>query len=328
MPPKREYYKKLLASVGVDKEHDQDAKLFEAPRRPKQEGKFMIFKPSVYQADTVYMPEDNGFNYILDVVDLAHKNVDAEPMRGRTSMDVIQAFEAMFRRKYISRETMQYLYTDAGTEFCNEEFDGYMKQNEVIHRVTRVARKNQTGVVEYYNGVITKVLGVKMGTDEIRLEETGRWKDSLPRVIKAINDNKKDPPKIKDFFKDPIVKESDLDLNIGDYVHVKLEQPIDTITGEKYNGNQKFRNGDLRYSREVHKIVNISMLPNQPVRFFLEGINNATFMRWELVKATDTHADEMRAIEERKKAEEEEKQRKKASESKRQIVLRNRTAYV
>ena len=118
-----------------------------------------------------------------------------------------------------------------------------------------------------------------------------------------------------------------MDLKVGDYVHVKLEEPRDTITNEKFNA-KKFRNGDLRYSREVHKIVDIKILNNQPVRFVLEGIGNATFMRYELVKATDTNADEMRAVEERKKAEEEEKQRKKASESKRQIVLRNRTAYV
>ena len=328
MPPKkREYFKKLLGAVGVDRENDHDAKLFEAPKAPKREGKFLNFLPSIYQADLIFMPNDGGFQYVLDVVDLATKAIDAEPMTGKTSNHVIQAFESIFRRPYIKRESMRYLYTDAGSEFCNDEFDTYMKQNDVIHRVTRVGRKNQMGVVEYFNGVITKVLGAKIGVDEIRFEDRGEWKRYLPNVIKAMNENKKEPQKISEFFKPPIVNDSDLDLKVGDYVHVKLEEPRDAITNEKFNA-KKFRNGDLRYSREVHKIVDIKILNNQPVRFVLEGIGNATFMRYELVKATDTHADEMRAVEERKKAEEEEKQRKKASESKRQIGLRNRTAYV
>ena len=329
MPPKGKYFNELMNAVGVNRETDHDAKLFQAPKKPKREGKFMVFKSFIFQADVIYMPKDGEYNYILDVVDVSTRAIDAEPMRNRSSMDVIQAFEAIFKRKHISLENMIYLFTDAGTEFCNDEFDTYMQQNDILHRVTRVGRKNQMSIVEYFNGVLTKVLGTKMGVDEIRLEERGEWKRYLSPLVERMNQHKKEPRKIYEFFKDPIVKDSDLDLTEGDWVHVKLEEPRDTITNEKYN-SKKFRNGDLRYSRKIYKIDKVVISNGQPVRFILQGITNASFMRYELVKALETNAQQKQSEIDRKIEEKKEKERKKAEDpnTKRQLVLRNRTAYV
>lgn len=329
MPPKGKYFTKILGAIGVDKEHDHDAKLFQAPVRPQREGKFMVFQSTSFQADVIYMPPDGEYNYILDVVDISTRAIDAEPMKGRSSMDVIQAFEAIFKRRYISLVNMVYLYTDAGTEFCNDEFDTYMKQIDVLHRVTRVGRKNQMSIVEYFNGVITKVLGTKMGVHEMRFEERGEWKRYLPAVIESMNQNKKEPRKIFEFFQNPIIKPSDMDLKEGDWVHLKLEEPRDTITDEKYNA-KKFRNGDLRYSREIHQIDKVLIMNNQPVRFILKGVKDASFMRYELIKATETNAQQRQSEVDAKEAEKREKERQKAEDpkTKRQLVLRNRTAFV
>ena len=132
---------KLLEKVGVDN-NKMSVKLTQAPRVINKSS-FQVFQKSmIIQADLIYMTEDKGYNYILNVVDVASRNCDAVPIKGRTAEDVIDGFEVIFKRKYISENT-RYLYTDPGTEFKNEIFSNYMKTKGIILRHTFTNRKNQ-----------------------------------------------------------------------------------------------------------------------------------------------------------------------------------------
>lgn len=329
MPPKSKLFDKLYEAVGLNKQQDHDVKLLEPPKN-KRGGKFNVMFPSMFQADLIYMPEDQGFNYILDVVDVSTHDVDAEPLVGRTTDHIIQGFERIFKRKYIKRETMKFLYTDNGSEFANAEFETYCKQNDIIHRMSRPYRKNQTGVVEYMNGLFTKVLGTSMTVGELRMEERNTvWVKHLPNIIKTLNENRREPKKIREFFHDPVIKPSDTDLKEGDYVHIVLEKPVDAITEQNTNAT-KFRHGDLRYTKKVYKIVLITSYPSQPMRYMVEGYKNVSFLRGELVKATQTNQEQKEHEENKRKDDEEEKKRERDNDPSRRrtLELRNRTVRV
>lgn len=275
---------KLMNAVGVDV-NKKEAKLM-THKPVKNKSKFRIVKEQILiQADLIYMPDDGNYNYILTVVDVGSRICDAQPLTGRTSQHVIDGFERIFRRKYIKSDQVEYCYTDKGAEFQNSEFHEYMeKQKGITVRHTMTNRKNQMGIVEYYNYLITKVLGVKMGSEELQ-HKNGQmnWKDVLPKLVKTINENRKDPSKtmkIKEIFADPKIEKNEQWLKQGDLVHVALQQPKD-FDGKRLHG--KFRHGDQRFEEQTRKIERVLIKPNEQVRYMVEGIKNASFLRSELL---------------------------------------------
>lgn len=328
MPPKSKLFDRLYNAVGVDKTKTA-VKLVNAPPVINKSS-FKVFMGNiVVQADLIYMPENKGKNFILTVVDVASRACDAEPLAGRTAEDVCEGFDVIFKRKNI--KPPKYLYTDPGTEFKNEIFHDHMKSYNVIVRHSMTARKNQMGIVEYYNHIITKVLGTKMTSAEIESHEANNdWVDALPLLITELNKEKREQT-IGDFLKMPIFTKNEKLLEIGDYVHVRLQQPKDTVTGQKLNGN--FRNGDQKFDEKVSEISFISIRPGQPVRYTVNGMNNVTFLRSELLLADDN---EIKSENDKKnKGKEAEKKEKEAEDNQKRnfkglniMELRNRKVYM
>ena len=74
-----------------------------------------------YMADILYLPETKeGFKYLLVITDLATREFDIEPLKSKTTDEVLTAMKAMFKRKYISIPKAS-LRTDNGTEFNDLE---------------------------------------------------------------------------------------------------------------------------------------------------------------------------------------------------------------
>ena len=61
--------------------------------------------------------------------------------------------------------------------------------------------------------------------------------------------------------------------DIGTKVRVKLDNPI----GNKLHG--KFRNSDIRFSKEVHTITDIILSPHQPPLYELDDSNKALYTK-------------------------------------------------
>lgn len=281
----------LFDALNIDKDK-QTTKLTEAPQiKNKEKGKFMVVKKfAVVQADVIYMKEDpKGYKYIMTVVDVATRAMDAEPMIGRTADDAIEAFDRIFKRKRITTE-IETLYTDPGSEFANKKFHEHMNTYGIEVRHTKTARKGQMGVVEYFNHLITKSLYTKMTTVELETKKDfSEWSDLLPKVVTILNEagNLK-KPKTTQFFKDirATNKEIDERLEVGEVVHVRLETPVDHLLDKNNKLHGTFRNGDIRWEQSLTEITNVIMVPNQPIRYMVKKYNNATFLRKELLIAS------------------------------------------
>jgi hypothetical protein len=295
MPPKGKYYDDLFKAVGADR-NDEETRLFQAqPVKNQKKAHFGVFEKDIMaQADLVFMPFDQGYRYLLTVTDVFSKAVDAVPLENK-SADVIEEGmrHILSKSKYISGKKLLYLYTDNGSEFTNPKFKEMVTDEfGIVLRHTMPYRKNQTGPIEHINGVITAVLQVAASAEEIKNGEVNRaWVDKVPQLVKAMNEKaverfEKKEPTINKFIKGETIVDKNEDLlKEGDLVHVALQVPKDHLTGKRMNG--KFRNGDQRYDRDVRAVERVAMYPNQPVRYILEGMKNVSFLRGELLRATE-----------------------------------------
>jgi hypothetical protein len=283
----------LFEAVNVQPD-DFNTKLTEAPAiRQKEKGKFMVpIYGAVVFADLIYMNEDSqGFKFILTVVDVATRKMDAIGLKGRTSQDIIEAFEQIWKRPYLPRENILHIYTDPGTEFKNNDFKEYLNTMGIGLRHTMTARKSQSGVVEYYNHLITKALNTKTTTQELATKQANyEWREYLDKIVKVLNDeNNTKKPNIKEYFKDMRTTNTELNnrLEVGTLVHVRLQQPKDHLMEKNNKLHGGFRNGDVRWELDTTTISNVLLLPNQPIRYMVKKYNNVSFMRKELLLAND-----------------------------------------
>ena len=242
-------------------------------------------KNGSHQADLSFLPTDNGYKYALVVVDLATKKTDAEPLKTKTSKEVLSAMKTIYKRKYLKEP--DYLEVDAGSEF-KDFFEKYYK-NRLEIRVKEAGRHRQQSVVETRNALLGRTLNKRMVGEEINTGvESTDWVKFLPKVIKAINDNYTQTAKSVDANL-PIAGSKDA-LNIlpeGTMVRVQLDNPVHHLTGHRLFGG--FRQGDLRWTKTPKPISQIYLRPDQPPMYKVGENKNVAYTKNQLspVKANE-----------------------------------------
>lgn len=93
-----------------------------------------VFINEHWQADLVDMKlfkkENDGFSYILTVIDVFSKVARATPLKDKSGKSLVNAFEPMIKDVFPS-----HLQTDAGTEFMNVNFQKLLRDNLIHHFV-------------------------------------------------------------------------------------------------------------------------------------------------------------------------------------------------
>ena len=83
-----------------------------------------------FQADLVEMrefsKENDGYNYLLTVIDCFSKYSWAIPIRNKTAEEIIKSFDNIFKE----RKPLK-LQTDKGKEFINKKFQSFLKEHNV-----------------------------------------------------------------------------------------------------------------------------------------------------------------------------------------------------
>ena len=80
-----------------------------------------------------YTKDNDGYKYVLVVIDDFSRFADAEPIKSKTPDDVIQAIKTIFAR---SSKLPITLRSDKGTEFLNRKMNTYLKKRGVAHQST------------------------------------------------------------------------------------------------------------------------------------------------------------------------------------------------
>lgn len=226
-----------------------------------------VFNPNVYyQADILYMPEDNKYKYILGCVDLYDGSLDAEPLKERDNKSIIKAFKEIFKRKYLDYPV--FITLDQGTEFKGATKE-YFDNNGTYVKYALTGRHRQLANIERVNQRIQSVLFKRMASQELLTGEPSReWVDDLPDLIKIFNERKKKPLE-KEISDLPIAdKYTGNLLKIGQKVRVQLDYPIRTTDNKRLNGT--FRTSDIRFSPKIYEIEEVLLKPGYPPMYLID----------------------------------------------------------
>jgi Integrase core domain/Chromo (CHRromatin Organisation MOdifier) domain len=134
-----------------------------------------------WQADLVVIPDlaefNDGYIYILTVIDVFSKYAFAEPLKKKTGNDMVKAFSKIFEE---SGRKPQKLQTDKGTEFLNSIFQSFLKREEIDFFTTNSDFK--AAVCERFN----RSLKGRMW-HYFTQNNTRRYVEVLPRLMEAYN---------------------------------------------------------------------------------------------------------------------------------------------
>ena len=266
-----EFFKDLLTNKKhkIDKPKTTLDKLYEKPKDDKdvEAGKFPYPKPNFWQqCDLLFLPNDKGFTYCLVVVDIGSRQVDAEPLQSKNSVDVLKALNTIWKRKILN--VPKILTTDQGNEFKGDVVKGLNKL-DIILKIAKTGRHRQVALVERKNQTIGNLIHKLIIHDELATgKSSSSWTKALPIIIKVINEKVKENfKKQKDSFENRIIKVDDM-LQEGDNVRVQLDNPM-SLQGNKLHG--RFRSGDIRFNPTIRTIKYILIKQNQPPIYLLDG---------------------------------------------------------
>lgn len=106
----------------------------------------------VWEADLIELRNlksyNDGYSYLLVIIDVLSKYVWIEPLRDKTSIGVVRAFERVLARS--GGRTPVYLQSDKGKEFIAQDLQKFLKERNIRFRVTRNPDV-KAAVVERFN---------------------------------------------------------------------------------------------------------------------------------------------------------------------------------
>lgn len=253
----------------------------------------------MHQADTLFLANDKGYQYLLVVVDVGTRMIDAEPMKGTTSKETAAALKKIYSRKGNASilEVPKILSTDQGSEFKGE-VKKYMDEINVYMKTARTKRHRQVALVERKNRDIGTLVQTHIADDEARTgQASSAWVSDIRHIIKAINKKTK---AMSDKYS--VKREREADrlpratgpstklLSVGTKVRVQLDSPKE---------GDKFRAADERWDRTVRTIQFVLLKPNQPPMYQVSGIENAHYTYNQLQQVSNTEVEPLRRMQTR-----------------------------
>lgn len=279
MPQSDKFYDKLIS--GKKKSNKTLEQLYVKPKKDKGVNvpHFQVSGPNItQQADLLFLPNDDGNKYLLNVVDIYNGKTDAEPLKTKDAATVKKAFDNIYSRKLLKMPKR--IEVDAGNEFKGP-VKQYFNTNKVNVKVAMPGRHRQLAMVERKNQTIGTAIHKRQTAQElITGVQSKEWIEDLPHIIKAIN--RKAKPRIKNASDLPVCAGDACNLlNVGDKVRIQLDNPISATEDEK-RLHGRFRSSDIRWSIKIYKINHVALKPNFPPMYMVEGINNASFTKNQL----------------------------------------------
>ena len=234
--------------------------------------KSQVFEKDIYyQADCLYMPEDNKYKYMLVCCDMYDGALDAEPLKEITPESILKAFKEIFTRNYLNYPV--FITFDKGNEFKGINITNYFKKNGTNIKYALTGRHRQLANVERANQKIATILFKRMSSQELITGEPDKhWVDDLKPLIKVLNEHKKKPLK-REINIYPIVDKYSGDLiKIGSNVRLLLDYPINTTNNARLNG--KFRSSDIRWTPTIYQTTQVLLKPGYPPGYLTTANDN------------------------------------------------------
>jgi L-rhamnose mutarotase len=226
--------------------------------------------------------KNNGYRYILTVIDVLSKYAWAVPLKDKTAKEVAKAFEEIFKEAI-----PQKVWTDQGSEFYNSTVKTLFKKHNI--QLYSTYGDHKSAVVERFN----RTMKAKMYKSFTK-NNNRKWVEVLPELLKNYNSTKHRTIKMTpnaaiipknydqlmfNFMNSgKSTKEAAPKLKAGDYVRI-----------QRIKGT--FEKGETaNWSMEIFKIKEV--LKTHPVTYKIEEFDGSpiegSFYEQELQKTEQT----------------------------------------
>ena len=285
MDNKEQYYKYFnLADVPQQfKQRQEIYNLFkkQATESQQESPHFYNFKKDdTHQADTLFLPNDDGYAYALVVTDVSTGLTDAEPMelnnetawKGPSEEQAIEAIRTIYNRKgeHSILKPPNLLITDSGNEF-GPKFQSFFQSKRINFKKALPGRHRQIAMVERKNQIIGRALFMRMFSQELlKGKPSKEWVDDLKFLIKKLNEKYSHPPPTDEslYEKSDLVKNlKQTIIPIGTKVRVALDEPRN-YKETKLSG--RFRDTDQRWYQDIYKIIGYNFDPHEPLMYIID----------------------------------------------------------
>jgi hypothetical protein len=117
---------------------------------------------------------NSKYKYLLNIIDLFSKYAYVMPLKSKSANDIIEGFSSVF-----ARAKPEKLWTDQGTEFVNNKFKDFLKQNNI--ELYHVYNEEKSVVVERFNRTLGELLSRKITENSQKFKKEKQF-------VKALND--------------------------------------------------------------------------------------------------------------------------------------------
>lgn len=135
-----------------------------------------------FQADLVemipYAHQNNGYKYILVIIDTFSKFAWCVRLKNKTGMEVTKAMQYVFEKN--PNRIPKNLQTDAGKEFYNGSFQKLMRRHNINHYSTY--SKMKASICERFNRTLLNRIWYRFN-----LQGTHKWINMLDEVLESYN---------------------------------------------------------------------------------------------------------------------------------------------
>lgn len=210
--------------------------------------------------------ENDGIHYLLFVIDVFSKYLWIKPLKNKTAKSVLDAMKEIFQERKPKK-----MRTDKGSEFVNQWFKKFMKDNNVYFFTTNNVPK--ASIVERSQRSIKGILYRMM-----RQRRNYRYIDDLNKLVDNYNAT---PHRSLNYLApNDVNKENEADVWVHMYLK-KTKTKRKSKTKTKYKPPLKFKKGQLvrvsfqkrpfvksymdQFSTEVFKVVSLQLNQGIPM---------------------------------------------------------------
>jgi transposase InsO family protein len=276
-PTEEKMIKKLAVRIITPPKKDEGA---------NQPHIYVYGKNQVHQMDLLQLPNDKNYQYLLVVIDIGSRKIDAHELKQKTASSVKNALIKIYERGILKKPKV--IEVDAGSEFKGVFKSYVLNDLKVKLKVAKAGRHSQVSIVERANLTLGKHIFHQQILKELRTQKTSKeWLKHLDSIIKNINSKVKP----RDWKLVPASAEGDSQnlLEKGTKVLVKAEFPR-TIEQTKLMG--KMRGTDYRFELKPRVIKDIIIKDFNPPLYLVgteenDGYEGVAFTRNQLLLLTD-----------------------------------------
>ena len=209
----------------------QEAKKLHAPVRRKFCRRKIITKgiDDLWAADLLimkkYSEENDGFKYLLNVIDTFSKFVWIEPLKSKSGKCVVEAFEKIIAE---SKRKPKLLHTDMGGEFVNKTFKSMLKKYNI--NMYHTYNEEKSAIIERFNRTLNQKLKIYF-----EARDNFKWYDILPKLLEEYN--------TKDVHRTIGIRPTEVNKNNEEELLIRLSKQNKCDVTAKQS-NPKFKIGD------------------------------------------------------------------------------------